>query len=75
MTDLKEQIRRFDGMMASEVMDDPEDFLLDWLIDAIEAVRMLMKRDKLLTALEAAGVDNWEGYDLAIESIERKDEG
>lgn len=29
----------------------------------------LMERDRILTALENAGVDNWEGYDYAIESL------
>ena len=27
----------------------------------------LRDRDRLLSALEAAGVDNWEGYDHAVE--------
>lgn len=29
----------------------------------------LKKREKLLQALENAGVDNWEGYDMARESL------
>ena len=27
----------------------------------------LLKRDEILSKLEGAGVDNWEGYDLAFE--------
>lgn len=30
----------------------------------------LLESQKLLNALEAAGVDNWEGYELARESME-----
>lgn len=29
----------------------------------------LIENQKRLRALEAAGVDNWEGYDFAIESF------
>ena len=30
----------------------------------------LRKDQKLLFALQAAGVDNWEGWDIALESLE-----
>lgn len=30
----------------------------------------LLKRDVVLSALEAAGVDNWEGYEEALNEIE-----
>ena len=33
----------------------------------------LMERDEKLTALENGGVDNWHGYDWAMEAI-REDE-
>ena len=32
----------------------------------------LRKRDKILQALEAAGVDNWDGYDDAVSSVEEQ---
>lgn len=31
---------------------------------------LLIQSYKKLCALEAAGVDNWEGYELAIESMD-----
>lgn len=31
----------------------------------------IQKRLDLLDALEAAGVDNWEGYDYALEILEK----
>ncbi len=34
----------------------------------------LMARDKILTALEAGGVDNWEGYEASLEEL-REEEG
>jgi hypothetical protein len=34
-----------------------------------EKLEYLYQRDQLLSALEAAGVDNWEGYDCVIESL------
>lgn len=30
----------------------------------------LLERDKKLRALEGAGVDNWEGYDYAMELLD-----
>lgn len=30
----------------------------------------LIKDQKLLQALQAAGVDSWEGYDIACESLD-----
>ena len=30
----------------------------------------LLERDKILSALEGAGVDNWEGFDIALENLE-----
>lgn len=32
----------------------------------------LIERSETLAALEAAGVDNWEGYDYAMEFIKEK---
>lgn len=36
-------------------------------------VEKLEKRDKWLSCLEAAGVDNWEGYDIAIDKRDGND--
>ncbi|KKK65533.1 hypothetical protein LCGC14_2973170 [marine sediment metagenome] len=35
-----------------------------------EAMRVNRERLNLLSALEAAGVDNWEGYDEAVEILD-----
>jgi hypothetical protein len=32
-------------------------------------LKILLKRDEILTALESYGVDNWEGYSEALESL------
>jgi len=34
----------------------------------------LKRSEQKLNALEAAGVDNWDGYDLAMEWMEHGDE-
>lgn len=34
----------------------------------VEEYKRLKQRDEFLRLLEAAGVDNWEGYSQAIES-------
>lgn len=36
-------------------------------IVSMDAYKTLLRRDMKLTALEGAGVDNWEGYDDAME--------
>lgn len=33
----------------------------------------LIQRDQWLTCLEAAGVDNWDGYEYALEMYEAED--
>ena len=40
------------------------------LIKMKEEYIELSKRDQWLTALEAAGVDNWDGIDYAVEILE-----
>lgn len=40
-----------------------------WLM-AAEYIKQLQERDKILTALESAGVDCWSGYDLAMEDFD-----
>ena len=38
-----------------------------------ERIEELLEFERKLDALEAAGVDNWEGYDIAMEALaERK---
>ena len=39
-----------------------------------EEYEKLLKRDEMLSALEGAGVDNWEGYDYAIDMLNEDDE-
>lgn len=34
----------------------------------------LLKQEQILNALQAAGVDNWEGYEEAVESVNSIDE-
>ena len=36
------------------------------VIEAIKVLKYLAGRDAVLSKLEAAGVDNWEGYDDAL---------
>jgi len=38
-----------------------------------EEYEELLKDQKLLQCLQGAGVDNWEGYDYAIEMMEEMD--
>lgn len=33
----------------------------------------LLRADKFLTALENAGVDNWDGYDFALELFQEEE--
>ena len=33
-------------------------------------IEVLEEREAILIALEGAGVDNWEGYEIAMESLE-----
>jgi len=37
--------------------------------------KRLEKKEQLLDALEAAGVDNWEGFEYAMELMEEEDNG
>lgn len=43
----------------------PEEELTEIMLELYE----LRERDKKLSALEGAGVDNWDGYDMAMESF------
>jgi hypothetical protein len=40
--------------------------------DLLAEVKQLRERDATLTALEAYGVDNWDGYDEAVQSLENR---
>ena len=37
-------------------------------------LRELLQTESKMRALEASGVDNWEGYDIAMEVIEKENE-
>ena len=39
-----------------------------------ELPKDVKRKLEILAALEAAGVDNWDGYDFAMEEIRKKDE-
>ena len=39
-----------------------------------DRLKELNRAEKILRALEGAGVDNWEGYEIAMEDIEKEDE-
>lgn len=36
-------------------------------------IQELLKKEKILNALQAYGVDNWEGYEMAMESVEENE--
>ena len=44
--------------------------LAEALVKTEDRIDNLRLRVRKLNALEAAGVDNWEGYDAAVESID-----
>lgn len=54
--------------------DESHASLAEWLVDLEDHVAVLEERDRELTALEAAGVDNWEGYGEAMRSVMEDDE-
>lgn len=37
-----------------------------------EEYEILLQNQKMLRALEAAGVDNWDGFDFVLESLEEE---
>jgi hypothetical protein len=39
-----------------------------------ERLNQLLKAERKLSALEASGVDNWEGYGYALEPLRKEDE-
>lgn len=56
MASMKEEIERLKGVITN---------LKDEIADRSERLEYLENRNKWLTALESAGVDNWNGYDYA----------
>lgn len=66
------QDQRPGGLMAERVHLGPAP-LEGWLLSVEEYTRLL-ERDEFLSALEAAGVDNWEGYDAAIRILNGEDD-
>ena len=53
------------------IKHDPQDRdpLTTVVVDIKEYIKLVKARD-ILAALEAAGVDNWEGYGYAMELLE-----
>lgn len=53
------------------------DKIIDEQVENIESLRRriveLEQRDAILTALEAGGVDNWEGYEPSLEEMNSDD--
>lgn len=47
----------------------------DSLKNISEFIAELEKDQRMLLALEGAGVDNWSGYDYALEALEDEDAG
>lgn len=74
LIDLRRMAKHFDGEAATERREQNSPTLVEFYLEAaVERRRFaddleeLLERDKTLAALEAAGVDNWEGYELAME--------
>lgn len=62
-------IKKLEASMRYDVIngDKSERAILSLQInEAIKKLKYLSGRDAVLSRLEAAGVDNWEGYDDAI---------
>ena len=62
-------INRLEGSLKYDAINGGEDSraILEMQIDeAIKVLKYLSGRDAVLSKLEAAGVDNWEGYDDAL---------
>lgn len=51
------------------------DHKVDYATISLEELAQLREDSALLHALEAAGVDNWEGYGEALRELENDDEG
>ena len=44
---------------------------VDTIPISMEEYNRLLSRDEFLTCLESAGVDNWNGYEYAMEEFEK----
>ena len=65
-------IKKLEASLGYDVLNgsSEEKIILGMQIrDAIRELKRLKKRDDILSRLEAAGVDNWEGYEIAMEEI------
>ena len=62
-------INRLEGSLKYDAINGSEESraIFEYqVIEAIKVLKYLAGRDAVLSKLEAAGVDNWEGYDDAI---------
>ena len=72
---VSEEMRMYDfAINPAEVSntydaDEVDDLLLKWA----KKVEKLEEDEKLLNALRACGVDNWAGYEYALDMIEDED--
>ena len=51
-------------------MESDKEYLVEKLIKLLEENHKLKKDAKFMRALEAAGVDNWEGYGIAQDLLD-----
>lgn len=63
-------LKHLDNCSYNRGIGDASDFCNCGLEKAKKEYEELLDAQKLLDALEGAGVDNWEGYDYAIQSLE-----
>lgn len=72
MTDIVERLRRWQlfGYGADQTADIKE--AADTLERLEAALKIAQKDLEFLDALREAGVDNWSGYDYAIDILENK---
>lgn len=59
--------------MPTERLKDRIDELQKIIDEQTLKIAELEQRDAILTALEAGGVDNWEGYELSLEEMSDDD--
>lgn len=65
-------IKRLEGSMKYDAINGSHEdrLILSLQIgDAIKELKRLAKRDSILSNLEAAGVDNWSGYEDAMSEV------
>ena len=62
-------IKRLEGSLKYDAINGSEEsraIFESQVIEATKVLKYLAGRDAVLSKLEAAGVDNWEGYDDAL---------